>query len=123
MSARERFEAAYATNGCTWHWSGSPQSPYLVMDCGTVIPHGVEWMRWRQSWQAARAEALEEAALWHEDEARRISGEIAASLQIMRENASAFVGLNTSMDHEYAQAETHREAAASIRALKDKEPA
>lgn len=77
----------------------------------------------REAHKAARAEALEEAALWHEDEARRISGEIAASLQIMRENASAFVGLNTSMDHEYAQAETHREAADIIRALKDKEPA
>lgn len=102
MSSRERFEA--------W-WGGAPTHIDPV--------NAIAW----QAWQAARAEALEEAALWHEDEARRISGEIAASLQIMRENASAFVGLNTSMDHEYAQAETHREAADIIRALKDKEPA
>ena len=66
--------------------------------------------------ERAVAEEREAIAAWHDAEADRIRQEIATSLQIMRENASAFVGLNTSMDHEYAQAETHRECAAVIRA-------
>jgi len=66
--------------------------------------------------ERAVAEEREAIAAWHDAEADRIRREIATSLQIMRENASAFVGLNTSMDHEYAQTETHRECAAAIRA-------
>ena len=58
----------------------------------------------------------EAIAAWHDAEADRITRECAESRRIVRENAAAFVGISTSLEHEEAQAETHRECAAAIRA-------
>ena len=58
----------------------------------------------------------EAIAAWHDAEADRITRECAESRRVVRENAAAFAGINTSLEYEEAQAETHRECAAAIRA-------
>lgn len=66
--------------------------------------------------ERAVAEEREAIAAWHDAEAARITRECAESRRVVRENAAAFAGINTSLEYEEAQAETHRECAAAIRA-------
>jgi len=66
--------------------------------------------------ERAVADEREAIAAWHDAEADRITRECAESRRVVRENPAAFAGINTSLEHEEAQAETHRECAAAIRA-------